>query len=135
MLAFAKKALASLSNTSLIHLDGFDLNGIADTSMDVVYCTAVFMHLDEWDRFRYVTEFYRVLRPGGRVYFDNFDLRSADGWALFVKMSALDVAVRPPNVSRASTEQELTWYAQQAGFADIASETGQLWVTVTASKP
>jgi SAM-dependent methyltransferase len=112
----------------------FDLAGIADQSMDVVYSTAVFMHLDEWDRFRYVQEFHRVLRPGGRVYFDNFDLRSPDGWELFVEMSALDIAVRPPNVSKASTEQELTWYAEQAGFADVASETGQLWITVTARK-
>lgn len=135
MLRFARSALGGVGNTSLVDLNGFDLNGIGDASMDVVYCTAVFMHLDEWDRFRYVKEFYRVLRPGGRVYFDNFDLRSPDGWALFLEMSALDVAVRPPNVSKASTEQELTWYADKAGFAGIAAETGQLWITVTARKP
>ena len=92
------------------------------------------MHLDEWDRYRYVAEFYRVLRPGGRVYFDNFDLRSPDGWVLFQEMAALDVAVRPPNVSKASTEQELTWYAEKAGFSNVASETGQLWITVTARR-
>jgi ubiquinone/menaquinone biosynthesis C-methylase UbiE len=135
MLRFARTALASVGNVSLVQLNGFDLAGIGDDSMDVVYCTAVFMHLDEWDRFRYVSEFYRILRRGGRVYFDNFDLRSPDGWTLFLRMASLDVAVRPPNVSKASTEQELTWYAEQAGFASIAAETGQLWITVTARKP
>lgn len=134
MLRFAREALASTSNASLVSLNGFDLAGISDASVDIVYCTAVFMHLDEWDRFRYVREFWRVLRLGGRVYFDNFDLRSPDGWTLFLEMAALDVAVRPPNVSKASTEQELTWYAERAGFIDIATETGQLWVTVTARK-
>lgn len=53
-----------------------------------------------------------MLRPGGRVSFDNFDLRSPDGWALFLEMADLDVAVRPANVSKASTEQELVWYAR-----------------------
>ncbi len=134
MLRFARKALASSSNASLLPLNGFDLAGISDASVDVVYCTAVFMHLDEWDRFRYVKEFWRVLRPGGRVLFDNFDLRSPDGWALFLEMASLDVAVRPPNVSKASTEQELTWYAERAGFLHVAAATGQLWVTVTARK-
>jgi len=134
MLRFARAALEGTNNTSLHQLNGFDLAEFDDATMDVVYCTAVFMHLDEWDRFRYVTEFYRVLRPGGRAYFDNFDLRSPDGWRLFRQMSELDVAVRPPNVSKASTEQELTWYAEQAGFSSIASETGQLWITVIAQK-
>ena len=135
MLNHARQALRRHTNVSFVHLNGFDLTGVADASQDAVYCTAVFMHLDEWDRYRYVTEFFRVLKPGGRVYFDNFDLRSPDGWKLFTEMAALDVAIRPPNVSKASTEQELTWYAAQAGFEDVASGTGLLWITVTARKP
>lgn len=135
MLGHARNALQRHRNVSFVHLNGFDLTGVADASMDAVYCTAVFMHLDEWDRYRYVAEFFRVLRPAGRVYFDNFDLRSPDGWKLFTEMATLDVAMRPPNVSKASTAQELTWYAEQAGFADIASDTGTLWLTVIGRKP
>ena len=37
-------------------LNGTDLHGIADQSVDVAYCSGVFMHLDEWDRYRYVVE-------------------------------------------------------------------------------
>ncbi|HTV02005.1 MAG TPA: class I SAM-dependent methyltransferase [Luteitalea sp.] len=135
MLNHARRALAAHANVGFVHLNGFDLAGIADASQDVVYCTAVFMHLDEWDRYRYVTEFFRVLKPGGRVYFDNFELRTPDGWRLFTEMAALDVAVRPPNVSRASTEQELSWYAIQAGFIDVGVDIGSLWVTVVGRKP
>jgi ubiquinone/menaquinone biosynthesis C-methylase UbiE len=135
MLSHARAALKGHDNVSFVHLNGFDLTGVADASQDAVYCTAVFMHLDEWDRYRYVTEFFRVLKPGGRVYFDNFDLRSPDGWKLFTDMAALDVAMRPPNVSKASTEQELTWYAERAGFDDVTASAGLLWITVTARKP
>ncbi len=135
MLGHAREALRRHPNVSLVHLNGFDLTGVDDASQDAVYCTAVFMHLDEWDRYRYVTEFFRVLKPGGAVYFDNFDLRSPDGWKLFTDMAALDVAMRPPNVSKASTEPELTWYAERAGFVDVTSSTGTLWLTVTARKP
>ena len=135
MLSHAREALQRHRNVSFVHLNGFDLTGVADASQDAVYCTAVFMHLDEWDRYRYVTEFFRVLRPGGRVYFDNFDLRSPDGWKLFTEMATLDVAMRPPNVSKASTAQELTWYAERAGFEGITSQTGTLWLTVTARRP
>ena len=134
-LRFAATELSAHPNVGFVHLNGFDLAGVADVSQYVVYCSAVFMHLDEWDRYRYVSEFHRVLRPGGRVYFDNFDLRSPQGWELFLRMSALDVAVRPPNVSKASTEQELTWYAERAGFEGITSTTGSLWVTVVAARP
>lgn len=132
MLAHAKAALGDRPNVRLIHLNGFDLHGVETASLDAVYCTAVFMHLDEWDRYRYIVEARRVLRPGGRLYVDNFDLRSRDGWALFLEMAKLDPAVRPPNVSKASTEQELVWYVEQAGFTVMAVTTGDLFVTVTA---
>ena len=71
------------TNVSFVHLNGTDLPGVADRSVDVAYCSGVFMHLDEWDRYRYVVEARRVLKPGGRIYIDNFNLRSAEGWALF----------------------------------------------------
>jgi SAM-dependent methyltransferase len=137
MLGHAREALraANITNVDFVHLNGYDLEGIADASADVVYCTAVFMHLEEWDRFRYVREAFRVLRPGGRVYFDNFNLLTAEGWALFDDTARLDIAVRPPNVSKSSTPQELHCYAERAGFEGIEVDTGGLWVGVRARKP
>ena len=42
------------------------LEMIDGESVDVVYCTIVFMHLDEWDRYSYpIRDAFRVLRPGG----------------------------------------------------------------------
>jgi SAM-dependent methyltransferase len=135
MLTFAREALAGVPNVSLVHLNGYDLEGVADGSADVVYCSAVFMHLEEWDRYRYVCEAFRVLRPGGRVYYDNFNLLSAEGWALFEESSRLDVAMRPPNVSKSSTPEELRCYAERAGFEGIGVDTGGIFVTIRARKP
>ncbi len=135
MLAEARRALAAEDNVRFVHLNGYDLHGVDDESVDAVYCTTVFMHLDEWDRYRYVEEAHRVLRPGGGLYVDNVDLRSPDGWQLFLETAKLDPAARPANVSRASTAQELRWYVERAGFVDTRVETGQLFVTVVARKP
>jgi SAM-dependent methyltransferase len=135
MLRHAQDALAGRTNVRFVHLTGIDLTGVSDASMDVVYCTAVFMHLDEWERYRYVRDAFRVLKPGGRVYFDNFSLLSTEGWRLFEELARLDPAARPPNISKASTPEELRAYAEHVGFTDIRVRPGQLFVTVIARKP
>jgi SAM-dependent methyltransferase len=137
MLGFAREALAKSehANVSFVHLNGVDLAGVPDVSVDVVYCTAVFMHLDEWERYRYIADAYRVLRPGGRIYFDNFCLGSPMGWQLFDEMARLDPAARPPNVSKSSTVEELQVYAEKAGYRNIRVTRGELFVTLVAEKP
>jgi SAM-dependent methyltransferase len=137
MLAFAREGLAESGhrNVSFVHLNGVDLAGVPDASVDVVYCTAVFMHLDEWERYRYIADAYRVLRPGGRIYFDNFCLGSSMGWHLFEETAGLDPATRPPNVSKSSTGEELQVYAEKAGYRNIRVIRGELFVTLVAEKP
>ena len=83
MLAHARRRLAGSSNVTLTRVDGSTLAPIASESVDVVYCTAVFMHIDEWDRFAYIEEAWRVLRPGGRLYVDNLNLMGELGWEVF----------------------------------------------------
>ena len=135
MLRHARTALAGRDNVSFVHLNGVDLAGVADESVDVAYCTGVFMHLDEWERYRYLAESFRVLRPGGRVYVDNINLLSPDGWTIFSQTMRMDPLARPVNVSKTSTPEELMWFAAQAGFVDVRSRGGTLWITVIARKP
>ena len=135
MLRFAAESLADLPNVSTALLNGYDLKGIGDRSLDVVYCTGVFMHLDEWERFRYVQDARRVLRPGGRLYVDNFNLLEPEGWAFFMDTYRMDPMKRPANVSRHSTPQELEAYVTRAGFTDVRVRTGGLWVTVVGQVP
>ena len=74
MLKFAAERLRDLPNVDFVELAGNDLRSIADDSIDVVYSTVVFMHLESWDRYAYVKEARRVLRPGGKLYVDNVNL-------------------------------------------------------------
>ena len=93
------------------------------------------MHLDEWDRYRYVEEAFRVLRPGGRCYFDNINLGGKQGWEIFLQMAQHPPALRPPNISKASTGEELRIYFSKAGFADIQIYPGDHFVAAVGTKP
>lgn len=135
MLEHARQALQAFPNVEFANLNGSDLSGFGDAALDVVYCSAVFMHLDEWDRFRYVTEMFRVLKPGGRFYYDNFNLLGAEGWDFFAAMSKYDPLHRPRNISKSSTPQELERYAAQAGFENIRVMPNRLWIQVAGNKP
>jgi len=128
MIAHASRRLQAFPNVKLVEISGFDLKPIPDQSIDVVYCTVVFMHLDEWDRYNYVLEAHRVLRPGGRVYIDNFSLCSDEGWGVFETHRTLfPPDQRPSHISKSSTPQELETYLRRAGFSDVQGEThGQM---------
>jgi hypothetical protein len=94
------------------------------------------MHLDEWDRYAYSRDGLRALRPGGRMYVDNFNLRSDEGWAFFRKtMAEYAPAKRPPNISKSSTAQELETFFQRAGFTDVRTLEEGLWVSVWGNRP
>ncbi len=135
MIRFAKRELRALGNVDFVELNGFDLDGVEDASYDAVYCSAVFMHLDEWDRYRYVQESFRVLEPGGRLFVDNYNLLGRLGWEFFGQNARLDIAVRPPHISRSSTPQELDWFLRQAGFEGVRTEPGEMFVTAIGTKP
>ena len=135
MLSLASERLKDLSNVELKEISGYGLDGVADTSVDVVYCTVVFMHLESWDRYNYVLEGFRVLRPGGRTYIDNISLCSDGGWKVFETHRAFSPANRPPHMTQNSTPEEIETYLTRAGFADIRIRTDDDWVRASGIKP
>lgn len=129
MLGHLKRRLQGLPNVRTVLLNGYDLGPVSSESVDVVYCTVVLMHLDEWDRFRYVQEGWRVLRPGGRMFADNFNLLSEEGWAVFESIAAnFPPLQRPPHIGKSSTPQELQAYFERAGFIDVRQKTDGQWI-------
>ena len=128
MLKYAAKRLSESRNISFIELSGFDLKPVADATVDLVYCTVVFMHLDEWDRFNYVLEAHRVLRPGGRLFIDNFNLCSDEGWEVFERHRAIPPDQRPPHISKSSTPQEIQTYLHRAGFKSVILQESGAWI-------
>lgn len=135
MLKLARERLQEFSNVELVETSGHDLKPIADLSVDVAYCTVVFMHLESWDRYNLVKEAFRVLRPGGRVYLDNANLCSDEGWAVFEHHRQCSPHARPPHMTECSTPQELQEYLRRAGFAEIQTGLDGLFVAVWGKKP
>ncbi len=136
MLTYAAQRLQGLNNIELVELSTVGLKEIPDNSVDLVYCTVVFMHLLEWDRYRYIAESFRVLKPGGRCFFDNVDILSDHGWEIFNIGLAYSVETRPSQLSMVSSGDELQTYAQKAGFKDVQIHRwDNAWVGVTGVKP
>jgi ubiquinone/menaquinone biosynthesis C-methylase UbiE len=138
MLRHARERCAGLDNVDFVELSGWDLAPIATESVDVVYSTVVFMHLDEWDRYAYVKEAFRVLRPGGRLLVDNVNLVSTKGWSFFeATAEQYHPLERPSNISKTSTPEELETYLVRAGFVEVrtGSDPKLPWVTAWGEKP
>ena len=135
MLSLAAERLKDLPNVELKEISGYDLKGVGDASADLVYSTVVFMHLESWDRYNYVLEGFRVLRPGGRIYVDNINLCSDGGWKVFETHRAFSPANRPPHMTQNSTPQEIETYLVRAGFADVRIRTSDDWVRASGIKP
>jgi len=136
MLATAAERLRGVNNISLVKLSGVGLDQLESNSFDIVYSTNMLAHLDEMDRWNYVKDAIRVLRPGGRLYIDNVDLESDEGWEAFSRdAESSQESERPPYIPTPSTAAELTTYALRAGFGEVRSHKRSPLVIVTAIKP
>ena len=74
MIEVARERLAQLSNVGFTELTRSSLQPLADASFDKAYCVAVFIHMDKEDFFLYLQEMARVLKPGGLIYFDTWNM-------------------------------------------------------------
>ena len=136
MLVYAADRLKGVPNAEFVELSTVGLGEIADESVDLVYCTVVFMHLFEWDRWRYVSEAFRVLKPGGRCFFDNVDIASDHGWNVLLEGAKFLIESRMAHVSMTSSGDELETYAKRAGFGAVQIHRwDNAWVAVTGVKP
>jgi len=135
MLSLTAERLKDLSNVELVEISGYNLNGVADASVDVVYCTVVFMHLESWDRYNYISEAFRALRPGGRIYVDNINLCSDGGWKVFETHRAFLPANRLPHMTQNSTPEEIETYLKRAGFDEVRIRTDDDWIRASGIKP
>ena len=119
------------------------LDGIADASVDVVTTRSVLIYVK--DKAAALRQFYRVLRPGGRIsVFEpvNVLMRDPDrlmGYdmtpvkPLAARLEAFYESIQPPGADPMLDfdERDLVRHAERAGFADIGLE---LRVTVKNGK-
>jgi ubiquinone/menaquinone biosynthesis C-methylase UbiE len=140
MLEVARTRLAGLSNVGFTELRRSRLDGIADASFDKAYCVAVFIHMDKEDFFLYLEDLARVLKPGGILYFDTWNLASPVGWRRFMlevdQHRHADPSQRK-DVARNqfSTPEEVRAFMRHAGFEPLLMMSDSPWVQAVALKP
>jgi ubiquinone/menaquinone biosynthesis C-methylase UbiE len=119
IIAHARKRTEDVPNAFLHELPESSLSIFPDNRFDAVYCTIVFMHVDKPDMYRYIRDAYRVLKPGGRAYFDTYNLLAPEAWPIFLSIvHAFPSGDRPRHTSQFSTPQELGKFLQEAGFSE-----------------
>jgi SAM-dependent methyltransferase len=73
----------SIPLLSFHRLERSDLSPFENYSFDAIFFEAVLGHMDREDSYRYMLEAYRVLKPGGRAYFQFFNLLYPAGFTEF----------------------------------------------------
>lgn len=128
MLEHARKRLEGIPGASFHHLARCDLREFPDNHFDGVLFEAVMGHMDREDSYRYMLETYRVLKPGGRAYFQFFNLLHPQGFAEFEHTVEKHCDGRGRNLisrTRFHTPVEARSYVTHAGFL-IDEECSQL---------
>jgi SAM-dependent methyltransferase len=83
MLERASKVLSNRPNVRFGLLTSAPLSQHSDGTFDFLYAFDVFVHLDLHTQWKYLQEFYRLLRPGGRAFLHTSNLTTDAGWQRF----------------------------------------------------
>ena len=139
MLGVARERLAAHANVGLTELVRTSLHPLPDAGFDKAYSVAVFIHMDKEDFYLYLEELARVIKPGGLVYFDTWNLVSRVGWRRFALEAAqyrsADFSVRK-DVARNqfSTPDEVRAFLEHAGFEVLLILADSPWVQAVAQR-
>jgi len=84
MLKLMRERFAHHPNIEYLLLNGMGLSPIPDKSIDAVFSYDVFVHIQHWDIFNYLSEISRVLVPGGKAIIHHSNTFSDLGWKRFL---------------------------------------------------
>ena len=137
MIAVARERLQEHANIGFTELSRSNLQPLADASFDKAYCVAVFIHMDKEDFYLYLEDLARVLKPGGLLYFDVWNMSSTVGWRRYAfeieQHRAADHALRK-DVARNqfSCPEEVRIFLDRAGYDLTLLLADSPWVQAIA---
>ncbi len=118
MIKYSSEHLKKFDNVSLHLNKKCDLSMFDDGSFDKIYIQVVMIHLDREDAFHYMRESLRVLAPGGRAWFQFYNLLNPGGFREF--KFAVDYMVEKGGKTRGRvhcyTSPEVRCLVEAAGF-------------------
>jgi len=126
MIRHAAERLAERKNVSFHRLTRTSLDMLPDDSIDKAYSIAVFCHMDKEDLYLYLQELNRVVKPGGLIFVETWNLCSPVGWRRWeyepLVWKNSDHSERK-DVARNQfcTPEEFELYVRQAGFQPLAN--------------
>ena len=125
MIKEAKARLNGIPGVHLRALERTSFDAFPDASFDRVYSHIVLIHLDREDLFQYMRETCRVLRPGGRAYFQTNNLLNPAGFRYF--REAVDLTMLQGRGMRGRvhylTAPELRAYVAGAGLTILEDKS------------
>ncbi len=139
LIGIAKQRMDHLKNAGFSVLEKTSLHPFQDHFFDKVYSHAVFIHLDKEDIFLYLREIERVLKPGGLLYFDTWNVKNAVGWERWmmeVEAWAQSDQKERKHVSRNqfSTPDEISLYVANSGLDELFCLSDSFWIQEIALK-
>lgn len=139
MIDFAGERMAHLDNIAFHRLERTSLEMLDSNSVDKAYSIAVFCHMDKEDLYLYMQELNRVVRPGGTIFVETWNLAHPIGWRRWayepLVWSRADHSQRK-DVARNQfcTAEEFELYVSHAGFEPLANFNASQSVQVVAGK-
>jgi len=139
MLRHARERLTSQNNVSFHQLTRTSLDMLPDESIDKAYSIAVFCHMDKEDLYLYLQELGRVLRPGGMIFVETWNLCSPVGWRRWayeplVWKNADQRERKDVARNQFCTPEEFELYVRHAGFQPLANFHESQSVQICAGK-
>lgn len=139
MIDHAIERTSGLNNVSFHKLTRTSLEMIDDESVDKAYSIAVFCHMDKEDLYLYLQELNRVLRPGGLIFVETWNLVHPIGWRRWEyepSVWARSDQGKRKDVARNQfcTPEEFALYVSHAGFDILANYHESQSVQIVAGK-
>jgi ubiquinone/menaquinone biosynthesis C-methylase UbiE len=125
MIHHAGSRMHHLDNVCFHRLIRSDLAMLQDSSIDKAYSIAVFCHMDKEDLYLYMQELNRVIKPGGIIFVETWNLAHPIGWRRWTyeaRVWARANQQQRKHVARNQfcTPQEFELYINHAGFQTLA---------------
>lgn len=139
MIHHAGERLGHLENVSFHRLERSNLEMLEDNSIDKAYSIAVFCHMDKEDLYLYMQELNRIVRPGGIIFVETWNLAHPVGWRRWayepLVWSRAEQGQRK-DVARNQfcTAEEFELYVSYAGFEPLANFNESQSVQIVAGK-